>query len=622
MDSQEINDQLQNVSGQGTPSSGNDFYDFIESVMNSEKTLLDFGTGTKENTWRIFQKLQGKKKPGFSISDPFETSRFFIDSEFGNVGISNDEPSARLHIRQPENLDALRIDDEDKDATPFIVNKDGKVGIGTTGPGAKLTVNGGLHVGGDSDPGDKNLQADGNLFVGGSLGIGTITPGEKLEVRGKVRADEFQGNGANLTNLNADNISDGTLNVNQIPNLDAAKITSGTLNIEQIPDLDAGKITSGTLSAEQIPNLDAGKITSGTLSAEQIPNLDAGKITSGTLSAEQIPNLDAGKITSGTLSAEQIPNLDAGKITSGTLSAEQIPNLDAGKITSGTLSAEQIPDLDAGKITSGTLSAEQIPNLDAGKITSGTLSAEQIPNLDAGKITSGQLTAAANIRLNGHWLSGDGSDKGVFVENNGNVGIGKTKPGAKLEIAGTVKLQAGVVVNEFSSDTKLDDNSDSAVPTEKAVRAYVDNRFPRGVICMWYGQVDNIPSGWSLCDGDNETPDLRSRFIVGADDSCSPHDKGKPDQHNHYFNIPDKLFSTKYAGSHSHKFPSRWYKRGFEKGEYSGIDTHGQNIKEFPTQSGGSHKHSFSVDFPGQNTDDSSGHNRPKWYALCFIMKL
>ncbi len=37
------------------------------------------------------------------------------------------------------------------------------VGIGTTTPGAKLAVNGGLHVGGDSDPGDNNLEVDGNI---------------------------------------------------------------------------------------------------------------------------------------------------------------------------------------------------------------------------------------------------------------------------------------------------------------------------------------------------------------------------------------------------------------------------------------------------------------------------
>ncbi len=39
---------------------------------------------------------------------------------------------------------------------------------------------------------------------------------------------------------------------------------------------------------------------------------------------------------------------------------------------------------------------------------------------------------------------------------------------------------------------------------------------PTGLICMWSGSIYNIPVGWKLCDGQNGTPDLRSRFIIGA----------------------------------------------------------------------------------------------------------
>jgi microcystin-dependent protein len=39
---------------------------------------------------------------------------------------------------------------------------------------------------------------------------------------------------------------------------------------------------------------------------------------------------------------------------------------------------------------------------------------------------------------------------------------------------------------------------------------------PTGGIIMWSGKIADIPSGWYLCDGNNGTPDLRDRFIVGA----------------------------------------------------------------------------------------------------------
>lgn len=39
---------------------------------------------------------------------------------------------------------------------------------------------------------------------------------------------------------------------------------------------------------------------------------------------------------------------------------------------------------------------------------------------------------------------------------------------------------------------------------------------PQGVIAMWSGLLSAIPSGWVLCDGQNGTPDLRSKFIKGS----------------------------------------------------------------------------------------------------------
>jgi len=43
--------------------------------------------------------------------------------------------------------------------------------------------------------------------------------------------------------------------------------------------------------------------------------------------------------------------------------------------------------------------------------------------------------------------------------------------------------------------------------------------FTTGMIIMWSGAISNIPSGWVLCDGNNNTPNLRDRFIVGAGSS-------------------------------------------------------------------------------------------------------
>jgi len=65
------------------------------------------------------------------------------------------------------------------------------------------------------------------------------------------------------------------------------------------------------------------------------------------------------------------------------------------------------------------------------------------------------------------------------------------------------------------------------------VSPYIDSKF--GSIKMWSGEVDTWPAGWALCDGDNGTPDLTDRFIVGAGDTyCVGHTGGADHFHVSY----------------------------------------------------------------------------------------
>jgi hypothetical protein len=52
-----------------------------------------------------------------------------------------------------------------------------------------------------------------------------------------------------------------------------------------------------------------------------------------------------------------------------------------------------------------------------------------------------------------------------------------TVTGLSVDAAGNIVLLNGVAVNEFSSDTQLSGESDQAVPTERAVKQYIDNAF-------------------------------------------------------------------------------------------------------------------------------------------------
>lgn len=56
-----------------------------------------------------------------------------------------------------------------------------------------------------------------------------------------------------------------------------------------------------------------------------------------------------------------------------------------------------------------------------------------------------------------------------------------------------------------------------------------------GQIVQWHGSIVSIPTGWALCDGNNGTPDLRDKFVVGSGDTYSPGDTGGAVNNNHTF---------------------------------------------------------------------------------------
>lgn len=119
-----------------------------------------------------------------------------------------------------------------------------------------------------------------------------------------------------------------------------------------------------------------------------------------------------------------------------------------------------------------------------------------------------------------------------------------------------------------------------------------------GIIVMWSGAKTAIPAGWALCDGNNGTPNLQDRFIVGAGNTYAVGDNGGA--------------NTKSI-SHTHS--------------YSGTTGSNSNyIQGKPEASTGTsiahtdHTHSYSgtTGSGGTTTFDV----RPPYYALCYIMKL
>jgi len=85
---------------------------------------------------------------------------------------------------------------------------------------------------------------------------------------------------------------------------------------------------------------------------------------------------------------------------------------------------------------------------------------------------------------------------------------------------------------------------------------------PPGAIIMWSGSLSSIPAGWVLCNGQNGTPDLRNRFIMGAGSAYAPGDAGGVSTinlaHSHTVNSHSHSMQnhTHSIGSHVHSIGS------------------------------------------------------------------
>ncbi|MCB0529847.1 MAG: hypothetical protein KDC65_15325, partial [Saprospiraceae bacterium] len=129
----------------------------------------------------------------------------------------------------------------------------------------------------------------------------------------------------------------------------------------------------------------------------------------------------------------------------------------------------------------------------------------------------GDHTATQNIKLGGHYLSGDGGNEGVFVNNSGNVGIGKNMPATKLDVNGTVTATAfigdGAALTGIPDDQTLSLNGATlSIESGNSVNlsSLSDNLGD-------HIATQNIQSGnfWLTSDGDNEGVFVNSDGEVG-----------------------------------------------------------------------------------------------------------
>ena len=125
--------------------------------------------------------------------------------------------------------------------------------------------------------------------------------------------------------------------------------------------------------------------------------------------------------------------------------------------------------------------------------------------------------------------------------------------------------------------------------------------FVTGMIILWSGAADAIPTGFVLCDGNNSTPNLSGRFVVGYSASNGDYDVDDTG------GAESVSLTLSQIPSHTHSYVGHTYPGSGPEQNQSG---------------GPEDRTSFNVSKTTGSAGSGSSHeNRPPYYALCYIMK-
>ncbi|WP_299002146.1 tail fiber protein [uncultured Shewanella sp.] len=367
----------------------------------------------------------------------------------------------------------------------------------------KLEVNDTLHV-------SQTLNVDGALTVDGSATLGDSDTDEVI-INGQLRS----------TN------SSGWLEVNDALYIREALDVSGntTLGLEDTDEVKISGQLKSNHSSNAIEVSDAlhvsetlsvdGHVTLGNEDTDVVTII--GSLVSGN-SSNKLEINDAVHV-SESLSVDgqtTLGNEDADSVTfAGTL----ISSHSSGKleINDSVNISESLTVTDGLNVNGGV----RLGNEDADSVTlagalqsahsSGSLELNDALHVSETLSVDGQTTLgnedADSVTFAGALISSHSSGK---VEVNDSVNISES-----LNVVGDAHLETSLQVGGSQKITHIANTaqvtpSDEILLTESAIHQIL----PKGSIIMWSGSA--IPSGWTLCNGQNSTPDLRGRFIIGA----------------------------------------------------------------------------------------------------------
>jgi hypothetical protein len=329
----------------------------------------------------------------------------------------------------------------------------GNVGVATVDPRFAF------QVGGNTD----------TTVTGFSSGVGISSTGDVL-ITGVTTSGSFVGSGSSITNLDADNITSGTISNNRLPVLEDSKIPNNfeVTGIITASDFVGTGITAGIITATTKFQGTLVGIASTALGLSGTPNIKVGIATATQFKGP----LTGTATTASSLTQSADVEIDQAQVGLVTVTNKLFATNGVGIGTSTISNELEIFDEDQSRICVISNSDSSRVSIGRSEITAGLSSNfgelrygnidgvhsyskyEALDLLNYGSGNINYYLDAGNVGVNTgdfHWHYKT-TTRLMSLTHGGNLGIGKTNPTDKLYVAGSINGTSGITIESGGAD--------------------------------------------------------------------------------------------------------------------------------------------------------------------------